>query len=126
MAAGVKVHIDLSGPLFQRDPSLTVKGNIRRMMQGLAGEGERMTQEGWTNSVRGRRGVVGRTKSLSGNPWTLVAVITPTFIYPWPGSGVRQYRGGKNKMRKRAFGAAAGRMRASRAVLVANLTEGIE
>lgn len=120
------VSIDLSGPLFQRDPGKTIKQNIRRMMQGIAEEGERAVKSGWTNSTRGRSGVTGRAHALAGKPWTLHAVISPQFVYPWKGGGSKQYRGGRDKVRNRAFNATTYRLRAARSVLGANLTRDLE
>ena len=119
------IHLDKSGPLFQRDPKATLETNTRRMIQGLTTEGERMVRAGWTNSVRGRGGVVGRTKSLSGQQWVLHGTVTPEFIYPWPGAGNREYRGGRNKMRRRAFGAVLGRIRAAKPELLTDITQGL-
>lgn len=126
MARASGIHIDLTGPLFQRDPGKTIKQNIRRMMQGLAQEGEAAVKSGWTNSTRGRAGVVGRAHSVKGKPWTLHAVITPEYVYPWKSGGSKQYRGGRNKQRNRAFKATYYRIRSARAVLGANLTRDLE
>ena len=78
----LKVDIDLTGPFFQRDPGKTVKGNIRKMMEGLAEEGEKAVREqigshtyprgtGWTEAH-----AEGRVSSLRGKPWFLTAVIS--------------------------------------------------
>lgn len=117
--------IDLSGPLFQRDPGLTLQENIRKMMDGVAAEGEAAVKANWTNSVRGRGGVTGRTRSLSGRRWDYTAQIAPQFAYPWPGGGEKRYRGGRNKLRTRSFRATAYRLRSARAVIAANLTKGL-
>lgn len=120
------IHLDTSGPLFRPDRTKTLEANVRRMVQGLVEQGEHMVQAGWTNSTRGKGGVIGRAYSLEGKPWRYVGTVTPSFIYPWPGAGARQYRGGRNKVRKRAFGAALARIRHARPALIVNLTKGLE
>jgi hypothetical protein len=123
------LHVDLSGPFFQKDPAKTILQNEARMMVGLAAEGEKMVHAGWTNSIRGNRGVVGRAMSMRGNPWKFHATVTPEFVYPWPKGAPKQYRGGRNKMRTRAFRDATYRMRAAVmqvAFAWADLTKGLE
>lgn len=119
------IHLDTSGPLFQPDRTKTVEENTRRLIQGLVEQGESMVKAGWTNSVHGREGVTGRAYSLAGKPWKFVGTITPSYVYPWPSGSPKQYRGGKNKVRRRAFGAALARIRAARYELIADLTAGL-
>lgn len=126
MAKKPGVSIDLTGPLFQRDPAKTVKQNIARMMVGLAQEGERAVKSGWTNSTKGREGVVGRAHAITGKPWSLHATITPGFKYPWANSGQKAYRGGRDKVRNRAFRSTTYRLRSARFVLGANLVKGLD
>lgn len=120
------LSIDLTGPFFRRDPEKTITENVHQMVEGLAIEGERIVKVGWSNSIRGRGGVVGRASSVSGKPWTFHATVTPEFTYPWPHGGVKRYRGGRNKRRNRAFKDAYYRMRSARLQLGVNLTKGIE
>jgi hypothetical protein len=123
-----RLTVDLSGPFFQRDPKKTVRQNIRRMLEGLASEGEQMVQAqfgGHIDTGEGVSGVRGRVSSLNGRPWALTAVISQTHVYDWPGSS-GQYRGGKLERKVGMFRKTASAMRSSRAVLGANLTKGLD
>ena len=151
--------IELTGPFFTADPSTTMGKNIRRMLQGLADEGERVVKAN-IDSRKMSPGIVGRVASLKGAPWWLTAVVSAQYIYPWKVRGGRSfgvqqsgtykrgsrkgqtwtlsdstvmdrmtkaaYRGGKQEKRTHAFRQATQQMKASRAVLAANLTAGIE
>lgn len=122
-----KLSIDLSGPLFTRDPKKTVRQNIRRMLEGLAQEGERTVQSQFpVYTGAGRAGVRGRVASLGGKPWHLNAVVSQTHVYDWPNGGSAQYRGGKLERRIGMFRRTASAMRRSRAVLGANLVRDLE
>lgn len=123
----VKTHVDLSGPFFRRDPALTMRGNVRRMMAAVAAEGEKAVKANYpVLTGAGRRGVVGRVASLSGKPWLATAVISQTHVYRWPSGGPKQYRGGKTEARHHMWRNAYRDLNRSRAVLRANLTEGLE
>lgn len=125
--SAVKTHVDLSGPFFQRDPGKTLQQNIRKMLAGVALEGQTAVRANYpVETGRGRAGVVGRVQSLSGKPWMATAVVSQTFAYPWPNGGPKQYRGGKTEARYHMFRSATSDLRHSRAVLGANLTAGIE
>lgn len=125
--APAQFTIDLSGPFFQKDPTLTLRGNIRKMMAGVAQEGEAAVQATYpVFTGQGQRGVEGRTNSLSGKAWMATAVISQTHVYPWKNGGAKQYRGGKSEARHHMFRSAYRQLNRSRAVLRANLTEGIE
>jgi hypothetical protein len=156
--------LEMTGPLFTADAGSTLGVNIRRMLEGVAAEGEDYAKSR-INSRKMAPGIVGRVHSMAGAPWWLTAVVSAQYVYPWGSrggrsfgiqqSGVRrqrgssksapvmhawalsdaqvlermgnaQYRGGKQERRTRAFYGATQRMRASRAVLAANLTKGIE
>lgn len=119
--------IDVSGPFFTRDPAKTMQANIHRMLEGIAAEGERAIQSVYPlHTGAGRAGVVGRAQSLSGKQWLETAVISQTHVYPWPGGGPKEYRGGKTEAKRHMFRNTASALRRSRAVLTANLTAGIE
>lgn len=127
-----KVTVDLSGPLFQRDPSLTVKGNIRRMMQGLAEEGEKAIQseigtlnlprsKGWTQAH-----AVGRVTSYAGKRWWLNAVISANTDGMDRATAIRTKAAASSvEGRYHPFRRTANALKRSRAVLSANLTEGL-
>lgn len=121
-----KLTVDLSGPFFRRRPGDTLYRNIGRMLEGLAEEGERLVQSQYPiYTGAGRAGVRGRVHSLSGKRWAVSAVVSQTHVYPWPGGGQKQYRGGKTEARHHMFRDTARALRRSRAVLSANLTEGM-
>ena len=122
-----KVTVNLSGPFFQRDPGKTLYANIGRMLEGLAEEGERLVKSRYpVFTGAGQRGVVGRTRSLTGKRWAVSAVVSQTHVYPWTNGGSKQYRGGKTEARVHMFRDTARALRQSRAVLTANLTAGLE
>lgn len=123
----MKTHVVLSGPFFRKDPELTMRGNIRKMMAGIAAEGERVVKANYPVATGfGQGGVVGRVKSLSGKPWMATAVVSQTRAYRWPSGGPKRYRGGKSEARHHMFRSAYRDLQRSRAVLRANLTEGLE
>lgn len=122
-----QTHVELSGPFFQRDPAETLRGNIRKMMAGIAEEGEKAVKANYpVRTGAGRRGVVGRVASVTGKPWMASAVVSQTHVYRWPNGGAKQYRGGKSEARHHMFRSAYRDLNRSRAVLRANLTEGLE
>jgi hypothetical protein len=131
--AGAKV--DLSGPFFEPDADKRLGQNIRAMLQAVADEGEATVRDrSPRKSGAFAAGVMGRVASEKGRPWMLTAVISQTHIYPWRNKGQRgfvgrseaEYRGGKAEARYRMFRAVTYQLRASRAVLGANLTKGLE
>lgn len=131
--AGAKV--DLSGPFFAPDADKRMGQNIRAMLQAVADEGDRaVTARSPRHTGDLAAGIVGRVASERGRPWMLTAVISATHVYPWRNKGARgfvgrseaEYRGGKAEARYRMFRAVTYQLRASRAVLAANLTEGLE
>lgn len=94
--ARVRLKVDTTGPLFQKDPTLTLGQNIQRMMEGLAEQGENLAKSAYpVFTGAGREGIVGRVESLGGKRWAKTAVVSQQNVYPWPGGGSRQYRGGK-------------------------------
>lgn len=154
-----QARIELTGPFFTSDPTKSVGLNIRRMLQGLAAEGERVAKAN-IDSRKMAPGIVGRVGSIKGAPWWLTAVVSAQYIYPWKSRGGRSfgiqqsgtykrgkqkgqtwelsdatvmermslavYRGGKQEARTHAFRQATQQMKASRHILAANLTAGIE
>jgi hypothetical protein len=121
------VTIDLSGPLFERDPKQLIRANIRRMLQGLAEQGEKAVQSLYpVHTGAGRAGVKGRVASLTGKPWFLSAVVSQTHVYPWPNGGQKKYRGGKTEAKHHMFRRTKTALGRSRAVLGANLTKGLD
>ena len=129
----VAVTLDLTGPFFERDPGKTVKGNIRKMMEGLAAEGERAVRAqiashtypygtGWTHDH-----AIGRVQSLTGKPWYLTAVISANTSGMDKKDAIRTKAAASSVERRyHPFRRVATAMRRSSAVLGANLTEGLE
>lgn len=133
-ASSAKVQIDMSGPFFQARIDQTLRENMRRALEGLAEEGEAAVQSIFpAKTGRGRAGVRGRVKSLSGKQWYLTAVVSATYVYPWANKGARgfsgrseaEYRGGKLEARVHMFRKTASAMRRSAKILRANLVEGL-
>jgi hypothetical protein len=128
-----KVTLDLSGPFFQRDPGKTVRGNIRRMMEGLAEEGQAAVRDqisshvykrstGWT-----RDHAIGRTQAYSGKQWFLHAVISANTDGMSRDDAIRTKAAASSVERRfHPFRRVATAMRSAKAVLGANLVEGIE
>jgi hypothetical protein len=140
-----KAKVQLTGPLFEPDADLTLRQNIRRMIQATAEEGESVVKQRAPRQMGDLAdNVVGRTRGR--RAWFLTGVISATHVYPWatwpaqPGDGRRggrgergftgraeaEYRGGKAEERYRMFRAATYQLRAARAVMAANLTKGLE
>lgn len=125
--SAVQTKVTATGPFFRGDPSKTYLGNVRRMLEEIAEEGEGLVKAQYpVLTWAGQSGVVGRVKSLSGRKWYQTAVISEQHVYPWPGGGAKQYRGGKTEARQHMFADATRSLRSSRAVRAANLAKGIE
>lgn len=135
---GTSVTVDLSGPFFERDPGKTLRGNIEKMMEALAAEGERSARSALQSSEGSRAPirligdhvsahVVGRVRSRAGKKWRASAVVQ---VY---NEGLDQRRGRSLmaaasvvEKRTRVFRNLRRSIAQARAVLAANLTEGIE
>jgi len=134
-AIDARAKVSMSGPFFAPDANLRLGQNIRRMLQGVAEEGERVASERAPRlSGALSVGIEGRVSSVNGKPWLLTAVISATHVYPWKNKGARgfvgraqaEYRGGKAEGRYRMFRATTYQLRRARAVLTADLTRGLE
>jgi hypothetical protein len=83
----VKTEVELDGPFFTVDPGKRFRQNARDMLQAVADEGQRAVQARapYYTGTKGdptahiRDDIVGRTKSLSGKPWALTAVVSSLF-----------------------------------------------
>ena len=120
--------IDLSGPFFQYDPRKRLGENIERMLAAVAEEGEQdVKAQAASHQVTGTfyGGIRGRVASLAGKHWRRTAVVSQTAVYPWPGGGAKQYRGGKLEARYHWFRKTKTRLNRSRAVNTAELTKGM-
>jgi hypothetical protein len=131
----VRVRVELDGNFFRRDPRKTVKGNIRKMMEAMAPEAERLVQ----NQISGRAGsmpyytgrthdnIVGRAESVSGKPWAATMVVSANTSGMSRGDAIRIKAAASGIERRwHPFRRVASALRRSRAVLAANLTEGLE
>lgn len=128
MVLRAKESVELAGPFFEKDPAKTIRANIRDMLEQLA---RRMEQDVRDHSPTGptgnfREGITGRVASLSGRPWFMSAVVSQQHVYPWPGGGRAEYRGGKLERKYHMFRRTASRVRSMREVLNAELTKGLE
>lgn len=124
----VDTRISLSGPFFQKDPAKTLEQNIQAMLEAVAREGEQdVTAQAAGHQRTGAfyAGIEGRVRSIRGRHWLATAVVSQSHVYPWPGGGSRQYRGGKLEARYHMFRRTASRLRRSRAVNQAELTKGM-
>lgn len=119
-------RVELSGPFFTRDPGKTLRGNVERLLDELAAQGEQAVRElAPVRTGAFRAGIRGRTVSLTGRKWSSHAVVSATHVYPWPGGGGKQYRGGKIEARRHLFRRTTTALRASGKIARADLTEGM-
>lgn len=131
-------QIDMSGPFFQKDVEKTLLENVQKMMEGLAQEGEDAARSNLLVNAGNRAPVrmtgdrvadhvIGRTVSLSGRQWLTAAVVqvtnkgldAATSRSVMAAGSVLE--GSYHPIRK-----VATQIRRSRAVLTANLSEGLE
>ncbi len=134
----VETHVEFKGGFFRRDPGETMLRNVRKMMAGVAKEGEEIVRGRLRMGQSGRAPIAllggrvaehvhGRVDSLAGKPWLATAVISVNNA----GYSAEQ---GKSLMaaastvegRTHAFRQTYLELRRARAVLAANLTEGLE
>lgn len=129
---------NFSGPFFTRDPEKTITENVHKMMLAIAEEGATAARtsmrqgEGQRDLVRelGVRAsdyVVGRVKSRAGTPWLRAAVVQVLNEGLSAGEG-RSLMAAASAVEgeTHTFRNIARQLRSARAVLRANLTEGIE
>lgn len=132
-----RIGIDVSGPFFRKDPGATIRQNVQRMLAALASEGEL--------AIRGELGashapisglgthvnqyVHGRIISVepAGHVWTYHAVISVNNVGFTPAQGIALMAAASvREGQTHAFKRVASGLRSARAVLRANLTEGLE
>jgi hypothetical protein len=139
MARKLVTTIDTSGPFFTHDPRKTFRGNIRLFMAAVADEGQRdveaQLKSGQAerepirliqpNRVSGH--VVGRTKSLTGKPWEVTAVISINNRGFTKKQGTRLMAAGSVlEHRIHAFRKTKNRLRRARAVNQVELLRGLK
>jgi hypothetical protein len=131
----VRVSVELNGNFFRRDPRKTVKGNIRKMMEAMAPEAERLVKtqiEARAGSMpyytgRTTDNIVGRAQSVSGKSWAATMVVSANTSGMSRGDAIRIKASASGIERRwHPFKRVASALRRSRAVLAANLTEGLE
>ncbi len=133
--------VELSGPFFQRDPGLTLRGNVRKMMAALAEEGEREAIAAYRQGSTGRAQVsrlggrvadriVGRIHarpSKGGKEWRASAVIQ---VYNEGLSAADSMSlmaaAARVERQTRGFRSLYRSVRNARAVMAADLTKGLE
>lgn len=135
----VKTTVELTGPFFQRDPKKTFRHNVRRMLQGLADESQKSIRGAFDAGASSRLPiaripgdrvadhVIGRVRALGGRPWALTAVVSVNNRGWSPQQGISLMAAASRVEHVvHAFRDVASQIRSSRAVLGANLTEGLE
>lgn len=134
-AKRLELRAVLSGPFFENQPSKTFRQNVRAMLDALAEEAEkdiRSQISGKAGSMPAYTGatydrVIGRTSSLTGRRWALSAVVSVNTDGMDRVRAIRHKASGASIERRwHPFRRTATAMRASRAVISANLTAGLE
>jgi hypothetical protein len=125
----------LSGDFFRRDPGKTLRQNVRSMLDALAAEMERIVQDeiaghaggmprytGWT-----RAHTVGRTESYSGKRWGTWAVVSANTQGMSKADAIRTKAAAATIERRwHPYQRVKSAVYRSRALVRANLTEGLE
>lgn len=136
MTAGAS--IDVSGPFFRRDPEKTLMENIHKMMQAFAEEGADAARTGLASGSGNRALIrelgdrvadhaIGRTQSLSGREWYVAAVVQVLNKGFSPRQATSLMAAAAEvESETHAIADVARQLRSSRAVIRANLTEGLE
>lgn len=126
--------IDYTGPFFEKDPTKTLRQNVRIMLEAMAREGESdVRAQIPSKSGDTAAGIHGRVKNLEGKPWAVTMVVSQQRVFPWKKRGARgfvgrgeaEYRGGKLEAKLHMFRRTSGRLSRSRAVNMAELTKGL-
>lgn len=131
----VTTRVDFSGPFFTRDPGKTLRGNVRDLMEALAAEmesdvraqitghaGDMPYSTGWTYQH-----TIGRTESYNGKRWAATAVVSANTAGMSAEDAIRTKAAAATIERRwHPYRKTARSVRSSRALLRANLTEGLE
>lgn len=129
------VRVDFTGPFFERDPKKTLRQNIRTMLGALSEEMEtdvKAQMDGKAGSIPSwtgwsRNHVVGRVESLSGKSWALTAVVSSNTAGMGRDDAIRTRAAAASiEARFHPFRRTTSRAKRARAVIVANLTAGME
>lgn len=134
-----KITLDLEGPFFQKDPAKTFRQNARRMVQEIADEGADKIRSIFAAGEGGRLPVfrlapehvaayiVGRARSVAGKQWALTSVVSVNSSGLSRADAISLMAAGSVVERQtHGFRAFKNAVYSSRAVLTANLTEGLE
>jgi len=134
----VRLSVDLSGPFFQGDPGAKLGDNIRRMMAGLAEEGQRLVMGELRAGESSRQAlgmglgrvsdhVRGRVKSLTGKQWKASAVISVNNSGLSAAQGIKLMAAASGlEARFKPFRRTTLAIGRSRKILSANLAQGLE
>lgn len=140
MPQAISQKVEFSGPFFERDPGATLRGNIQRMMEAVAREGEQAVRAALAIGESDRIVIshhvepdrvsghaIGRVTSLASKHWLATAVISVNNSGFSPAEGKSLMAAASAvEGETHAFRRTATALRRSRAVLRANLTAGIE
>jgi len=131
-----RVTIQALGPLFAADPTIPYWANVRAMLEGMAAEGEAEVISG-LRSGEGTRAplsdgsrvsehIAGRVAALSGKQWYQHAVVSPDKSGMSAPEAIALYAAASRiETETHVFKKTATRLRASRAVQMAELTKGL-
>lgn len=136
----VSGRVDFKGPFFEKDPRKTFRANIRDLMQAVAdegardvigqlrkGEASRYPLGGGIKPGRVSAHVLGRTKSLTGKPWEVTAVVSVNTRGMSAKQAIKvQAAGSWLESQGHAFRRTAGAIRRSRKVVQADLLKGLQ
>ena len=131
----VTTKVELSGNFFKRDPGKTFRGNVRDMLDALASEMESIVQgeiAGRAGSMPGYTGwshdhTVGRTESQSGKRWGTWAVVSANTNQMSAKDAIRTKAAAATIERRwHPYRQVKSAVYRSRALIRANLTEGLE
>jgi hypothetical protein len=131
----VTSKVELSGDFFKRDPGKTLRQNVRSMLDALAAEMERLVQD----EIAGHAGAmprytgwshlhtVGRTASYSGKRWGTWAVVSANTQGMSKADAKRTKAAAVTiEQRWHPYRKVKGAVYRSRALLRADLTEGLD
>jgi hypothetical protein len=134
-----RVTVDVTGPFFTKDPSKTVRQNARRMLSALADEGASKISQAFAAGDSSRdpisrlapehvaEHVVGRVHAKSGKAWALTAVVSVLNAGFTASEGISLMAAAARVERSvHAFRDVTSSIRSYRAVLGADLTQGLE
>lgn len=131
----VTTKVELTGNFFTRDPGKTLRGNVKDMLDGLAGEMEREVR-GEVESQRGQMPewsgwtvdhIQGRTHSQQGKRWGTWAVVSANTSGMSAADAIRTKAAAASIERRwHPFRRVKSAVYRSRALISADLTKGLD